>query len=127
MKTTLGLGIMFLALASGCAATQLRPGAESVLVSRQVAPKSCRYVGTVIGEQGGSFAGPLTSNKNLAQGSMNDMKNQAQGLGANYVVLENTSTGNTISGNGHSMNGGQTDVTHTGNAYVCPPEEVGMN
>ena len=43
-------------------------------------------------------------------------------MGANYVVLETTTAGNTISGNGRSMSGGQTDVTHMGNAFVCPAQ-----
>ena len=60
---------------SGCAATALRPGAERVLVTHSPAPRDCRFTGTVIGEQGGSITGPFTSNNNLAQGAVNDMKN----------------------------------------------------
>ena len=50
------------------------------------------------------------------------MKNKAQGMGANYVQLETTTAGNTISGSGRNLSGGQTDVTHMGNAFVCPSE-----
>lgn len=110
----------------GCAAKTLKPGADRILVTRQPAPQTCRFVGTVIGEQGGALTGGWTSNKNLAQGAMNDMKNQALDMGANYVVLENTNAGNTMnmSTSGGFLSGGssQTDVTHTGNAYVCPDE-----
>ena len=80
----------------------------------------CKFVGTLVGNQGGSFDGPFTSNRTLAQGAMNDLKNQAQQAGANYVLLETTTAGNTVSGGRHSMSGGQTDVTHVGNAFVCP-------
>lgn len=104
---------------AGCAATTLKPGAGRVLVTRQPVPQGCEYLGTVIGEQGGSATGGLTSNKNLAQGAMNDMKNKAHAMGANYVVLEDTRAGNTISGNHGSISGGQTDVTNIGNAYRC--------
>ena len=90
------------------------------MVTRSPAPSDCKFVGTLVGEQGGSLAGPFTSNKALAMGAMNDMKNQAQGVGANYVVLETTTAGNTVSGGRFSMSGGQTDVTHVGNAFVCP-------
>jgi hypothetical protein len=106
--------------ASGCAATALNPGAERVLVTHVPPPKDCRFAGTVIGDQGGSLTGPLTSNHNLAEGAVNDMKNKAQGMGANYVLLETTTAGNTVSGNGRHVSGGQTDVTHMGNAFVCP-------
>jgi uncharacterized protein YbjQ (UPF0145 family) len=104
----------------GCAATGLNAGARSVIVSRQPAPQTCVYVGSVVGEQGGALEGPYTSNKNLAVGAMNDMKNNAHGMGANYVVLEDTQAGTTISGSKAGISGQQTDVTHMGNAYRCP-------
>lgn len=109
-----------LSLIAGCAATTLRPGAERVMVTRSPASNECKFVGTLVGEQGGSLTGPFTSNKALAVGAMNDMKNQAQGIGANYVVLETTTAGNTMSGGRSGISGGQTDVTHVGNAFVCP-------
>jgi hypothetical protein len=109
-----------LALVAGCAATGVRPGAERIMVTRLPPPSDCKFVGTLVGEQGGALTGPFTSNKALAQGAMNDMKNQAQGLGANYVLLETTTAGNTIGGGRSGLSGGQTDVTHVGNAFVCP-------
>jgi hypothetical protein len=76
----------------------------------------------VIGDQGGALTGPFTSNRTLAEGAVNDMKNKAHEMGANYVVLETTTAGNTISGNGRHLSGEQTDVTHMGNAFVCPSQ-----
>lgn len=73
----------------------------------------------MIGEQGGSATGGMTSNKNLAEGAMNDMKNKAHALGGNYVVLEDSRAGNTISGSKAGISGGQTDVTNIGNAFRC--------
>jgi uncharacterized protein YbjQ (UPF0145 family) len=101
---------------TGCAANALNPGAESVIVTRTPAASSCTYRGSVIGEQGGELTGPYTSNANLAEGALNDMKNKAFALGANYVVLEDTQAGNTT----NKGSSGQTDVTHIGNAYSCP-------
>jgi uncharacterized protein YbjQ (UPF0145 family) len=121
MKNGIGAALVLGALA-GCAATQLRPSAARVVVSRQPAPKSCKYLGTLIGEQGGALTGSFTSNKALAEGAVNDMKNKAADMGANYVVLEDSRAGPTISG----ANGAQTDVTHMGNGYACPPEEIGL-
>ncbi|WP_437870457.1 DUF4156 domain-containing protein [Sorangium sp. So ce363] len=109
-----------------CAAVELNPGAERVIVTKQSAPQGCRFLGTVIGEQGGSVSGAFTSNANLQEGAVNDMKNKAHGLGGNYVVLENTNAGTTISGDRGSISGQQTDVTHMGNAYSCPPQLVGL-
>jgi uncharacterized protein YbjQ (UPF0145 family) len=80
----------------------------------------CRFVTTVVGQQGDAIAGQFTSNRDLAEGAINDMKNQAQAAGANYVLLETTTAGNTISGGPNHVGGGQTDVTHVGNAFVCP-------
>lgn len=120
------LGLMAAYVFSGCAATQLKQGAARVIVTRTAAPKGCKFLGSVIGEQGGTLTGGWTSNKNLAQGALNDMKNKAFDLGGNYVVLENTNAGNTMSGNLYGMSGGQTDVTHSGNAYRCDPKAIGL-
>lgn len=117
---------------SACAARAVKPGAEKVVVTHQQAPKSCKFKGTLVGNQGGFFTGRWTSNNRLALGAINDLKNQAQELGANYVVLENTTAGNTTTGSwgsgwgSGSIHGGQTDVTHTGNAYTCNPAEIGL-
>ncbi len=120
-RSVLAVALVSLVIVSGCAATQLRAGAANVIATRQPAPKECRYLGTVIGQQGGSFGGGYTSNANLMQGSINDLKNKTAELGGNYVVMEMSQAGNTLS-NG---SGGQTDVTNLGNAYNCPPEALG--
>jgi hypothetical protein len=119
-RSALLTSVIALSLVAGCAATALKPGAERIMVTHTPAPRDCRFVGTLVANQGGSLPGPFTSNKNLAQGAINDMKNQAQDAGANYVVLETTTAGNTLSGGRHGASGGQTDVTHMGNAFVCP-------
>jgi len=110
-----------------CAPIQLKPGAEKVIVTHQPAPQGCHFLGTVVGSQGGSLTGGMTSNRNLAEGATNDVKNKAFDLGANYVVLETNQAGTTQSGSNGSFSGQQTDVTDTGNAYKCPPEEIGLN
>ncbi len=126
-RTSLVASCLALSIVAGCAATRLRPGAERVMVTRSPAPGECKFVGTLVGEQGGALTGPFTSNRSLAEGAMNDLKNQAQGVGANYVVLETTTAGNTISGGHRSISGQQTDVTHVGNAFVCPVPSTGTS
>src|SRR6185437_2402057 len=74
-------------LLSSCASVQLTPNANKVIASPNPAPKSCKYLGQVVGNQGNFFTGGFTSNRNLEEGAMNDLKNQAAKLGANYVQL----------------------------------------
>src|SRR3954447_20779964 len=62
MNTLLGANLalslcLFGALTTGCAATQLHPGADSVIVSHTPAPAGCKFAGTLVGEQGGSLTG----------------------------------------------------------------------
>jgi uncharacterized protein YbjQ (UPF0145 family) len=114
--------VSFLALSftPGCGATALNPGAERVMVSHLPPRGDCKFVATLVGQQGDAIAGKFTSNRDLAEGAMNDMKNQAQTAGANYVLLETTTAGNTMSGGPNYVSGQQTDVTHVGNAFICP-------
>lgn len=108
----------------GCQSTQLSTGASKVLVSPNNPPHGCKYVGEITGNQGNFFTGSFTSNKNLEQGAMNDVKNQAVALGANYVQMVTNRAG--ASGGAFGTYGGgggagqQTNVTYTGNAYKCP-------
>ncbi len=123
------LTTLLLASLIGCSAIQLRPEAARVIVSRNAAPKGCKFIASVTGSQGDFFRGGYTSNKNLAEGAMNDLKNQASDLGANYVQLETNQAGVTGSGGSYGGGGGgmaQTDVTNTGNAYRCNPADIGL-
>ena len=117
-------------LLSGCAAIPLEPQANLIIASPNQAPKSCKYVGQVIGNQGNFFSGNYTSNQHLEQGAMNDMKNKANKLGANYIQLITTRAGVTgsLGGSAGSFSGGaaQTNVTNVGNAYKCPAKTIGL-
>lgn len=122
---------------SGCAAIQPSNPAvnSSVIATPNPPPKNCKYLGQVLGSQGNFFTGRYTSNANLEQGAMNDLKNKTYEMGGNYVQLVTNRagvTGSTSSGyergyglwvSGHSE---QTNVTSTGNAYKCPPHEIGL-
>ena len=50
-------------------------------------PQGCDYIGEVTGSQGNFLTGAFTSNANLETGARNDMKNQANKIGANTVQL----------------------------------------
>lgn len=109
----------FAALCS-CASIEVDPMATHVLITPIAPAKNCKYLGQVVGNQGNFFTGSWTSNKNLEVGAMNDLKNQAAKLGANYVHLITNRAGNTGSLDQFGGSLEQTNVTNLGNAYSCP-------
>ncbi|HHT8302732.1 TPA: DUF4156 domain-containing protein [Legionella pneumophila] len=133
MKKLLSASVITLMI-TGCAAIPADPPAERVIASPNPAPKGCKYVGQVVGNQGNFFTGGFTSNRNLEEGAMNDLKNKASKKGANYIQLVTNRAGVTgsMSGSfdrhGGFMSGGseQTNVTNLGNAYICPPKAIGL-
>lgn len=120
-----GLSIMV-----GCASTDLEGSAASVVVSPDKPAQGCKYIGQVVGNQGNFFTGEYTSNKNLEQGAMNDLRNQAAKEGANYIQLLTNRAGVTGSGSVYQGTGSfdseQTNVTVLGNAYNCPQSALGQ-
>jgi len=122
------------AVISGCASIPMDPQAARIIASPNKAPKGCKYLGQVVGNQGNFFTGGYTSNRNLEEGAMNDLRNKASKLGANYIQLVTTRagvTGSTSGGfdrNGGYMSGSsaQTNVTNLGNAYSCSPKSIGL-
>ncbi|HAT8858897.1 TPA: DUF4156 domain-containing protein [Legionella pneumophila subsp. pneumophila] len=133
MKKLLSASVITLMI-TGCAAIPADPQTERVIASPNPAPKGCKYVGQVVGNQGNFFTGGFTSNRNLEEGAMNDLKNKASKKGANYIQLVTNRAGVTgsMSGSfdrhGGFMSGGseQTNVTNLGNAYICPPKAIGL-
>lgn len=119
---------------SACAAIPMDPQAARIVAAPDPAPKGCKYLGQVVGNQGNFFTGNYTSNRNLEEGAMNDLKNKAHKLGANYIQLITNRAGVTgsMSGSydrqGGFMSGGsaQTNVTNLGNAYHCPAKSIGL-
>ncbi|MES2503703.1 MAG: DUF4156 domain-containing protein [Myxococcota bacterium] len=84
----------------------LKSGADRVILTRNAAPQSCKHLGQVIGSQGNMLTGTMTSNKKLAEGAMNDTRNKAHALGANYVQLETNQAGMSGEGGTHKGSGG---------------------
>lgn len=72
---------------NGCASVELESGADNVLVSPNKPPKGCKYMGQVTGNQGNFFTGSYTSNKNLEQGSMNDLRNKAAKNNIKHLIF----------------------------------------
>ena len=104
-------------LISACAWKPVIPGAERIFVSQQEPPPECVFVGEVQGSQGNFWTSEFTSDRNLLTGARNEMRNQALGLGANYVLIETQSQSHNTAD--HSLGGTYSSVIF-GNAYRCP-------
>lgn len=117
MFKQLGIAAGIVFTIAGCSSMELTSEAQQVVLSPNNPPQGCKYVGSVTGNQGNFLTGAFTSNANLEQGAMNDIKNKAAKLGANYVQLITNRAG--VTGN-QSGGSSQTNVTYTGNAYNCP-------
>ncbi|CEG58556.1 DUF4156 domain-containing protein [Legionella fallonii] len=133
MKKLLSISALTIMI-SGCASIPLDPQAARIVATPNPAPKGCKYLGQVVGNQGNFFTGSYTSNRNLEEGAMHDLKNKASQLGANYIQLITNRAGVTGSmGGSFDRHGGfisgsseQTNVTNLGNAYRCDPKAIGL-
>ena len=111
------ISLFAFAVLSGCAITQLQPGAERVRVTNTEPDSKCEFLGDITANQGNSMTGPFITNENLETGARHDLKNKAAALGGNLVVLLTHRAGQ--SGTlGESVE--QTNVTLSGNVYRCP-------
>ena len=107
-----------LVLFAGCESIELESGASSVEVVLEK-PTSCKYLGQVRGAQGNFFTGGWTSNANLEQGAMNQLRNEAAKIGADTVYVITNRASNTCSGGRYGGGFQQTGTTLIGNAYKC--------
>lgn len=99
---------------AGCSAISVAPNASSVQLSNERPGTSCRYIGEATGSQGNFWTGDYTSNKNLMEGSRNDLRNKASAMGGNYVWVQNVANAQA-----HGSLG-TTNTTVVGNVYGCP-------
>lgn len=78
-------------------------------------PESCKSLGYIVGRGGGSFGGGWIANEDLIEYAMNDLRNQASKLGANFVQHDTPTMGQSGSDNGTTT----TTATISGTAYLC--------
>lgn len=78
---------------------------ELGIVEADATPE-CKYLGEVIGSEGHWYNYLFISNKDLTQGALNDIYNQANTLGANVVFISDDISF-------------ATSVTFYGQAYQC--------
>jgi hypothetical protein len=106
------LAVVGACIVSGCSAASLSAEGAKVAASRNPAPPGCAPAGYIIGKGGGTFGGAYISNESLIGYAMNDLRNKAAALGANYVQQDPPELG--------EGRGTTTSVTITGTAYRCP-------
>ncbi len=94
-KASIFFVILFVLAMAGCAAHKITPQGQAVDIDYEKPDGDCDELGDVIGSQGNWFTGGYTSNKNLIEGSTNDMRNQAATMGGTDIWLhqQNTNTG----------------------------------
>ena len=95
-------------LLAGCSTSSLLVDASRVVLTWDAndIQNTCERRGTLIGSQGSWYNYWLISDRDLTQGALNQLRNQAAGLGANTVSL-------------YSPPDFSTSVTLIGNAYYC--------
>jgi Domain of unknown function (DUF4156) len=106
------LVIAFGVLSSGCSTASLSAEGAKVVASPNPPAPQCVAVKHVVGEGGGTFGGEFVSNDDLIEYAMNDLRNQAGEVGANYVQHDAPTLG--------QGDGTTTTATITGTAYTCP-------
>lgn len=107
-KKSVFISCLSLSACSLIEVNKIEQGAESVrLFDEYQQVKNCQFITEVIGTQGHWYDYLFISNKDLTQGALNNLKNEAKKVTANAVHL-------------HSNMGFSTSVTLMGQAYRCP-------
>lgn len=109
-----------LCLASaGCATHALSPAGAQVAATRNAPGSDCKSLKYIVGKGGGTFGGGVIANEDLIEYAMNDLRNKAAELGANYVQHDPPQMGH--------GDGTTTTVTISGTAYRCPATDVAQH
>jgi hypothetical protein len=104
-----------------CAHARLSPQGARVSASSGTAaeegfePSSCTSLGFVVGRGGGAFGGGWMANDALVEAAMNDLRNKAASLGANYIKYDSPQLG-VAGGSGSTTT---STATVSGMAYRC--------
>jgi hypothetical protein len=115
------LAVAMLLPFSSCTTSQLSGGGAQVATSQSAPvdsgwePNNCKSLGYVVGHGGGSFGGGWISNDQLIEYAMNDLRNKASELGANFVQHDTPTMGQSGSNNTTTTS----TATVSGTAYLC--------
>jgi len=106
-KSLILFSCLTLSACSLIATNEIAQGAENVrLFDDYKQVDNCQFIAEVIGTQGHWYDYLFISNRNLTQGAVNDLKNEARKVAANAVHV-------------HTNMGFATSVTILGQAYHC--------
>jgi hypothetical protein len=108
---TLAALVALAAGSAGCATSALSPSGSRVAATRNPPPTDCVSLKYIVGKGGGAFGGGAIANEDLIEYAMNDLRNKAAEVGANYVQHDPPQLG--------SREGTTTTATITGTAYKC--------
>ncbi len=97
--------------AFGCSTSALTPSGAKVAATRNPPSADCTSLKYIVGKGGGTFGGAYIANESLIEYAMNDLRNAAAKIGANYVQHDPPQMG--------SGDGTTTTVTISGTAYRC--------
>ena len=112
---------LLLCLLTGCAASPMVPGSDTIILSKEPAPATCEFLGEVQGKQGNLWTANFTSDANLINGARNEARNAAYALRANYVKIETESFSQNTA---DKSLGGTYSAVVIGNAFRCSEEAL---
>ncbi len=95
-----------------------KPEYNNIRVTSLTPPKNCTYLGEVYGSQGNWFSGIFTANVYIVMGAMNDLRNNAAAMGANYVFIDH------LKYMGPGFINGSNYSTFVAQAYKCEGKDT---
>jgi hypothetical protein len=113
VRPALGLALLSIfVFCIGCNTPDLSSEGAKVTVSPDAPRPECVEIKYVVGRGGGTFGGEYITNEDLIEYAMNDLRNEAAELGANYVRHDPPTLGD--------GDGTTTTATVSGMAFKCP-------
>jgi hypothetical protein len=104
-------------LSAGCATASLSRQGAKVAATRNPPGPDCTALKYLVGKGGGTFGGDMVPNEDLVEYAMNDLRNKAAKLGADYIQHDPPMMG-------AGPKGVTTTVTISGTAYRCAGASV---
>lgn len=95
-----------------CTAVSVNTEAMRVEFTAQT-PANCESLGEIVGTQGNWFTSAWTHDADLILGARNQLRNKANALGANLVVIEDKNH------SGRGISSGVHNSSVVGHAYLC--------
>lgn len=106
--------LIAVATLSACASVSLEPAADRIELVRTLPNSACQFLGELSGAQGNRFTAGLTTDESMMMGARNELRNRAQELGANVVLIDDQNHSSRFLG------GGTHSSVYVGKAYLCP-------